>query len=51
MNHKCYGCNTCKSADKPLEGYIRNLPFETKLNVDLVYREFAVDYVQMVLVE
>lgn len=29
MNHKCYGCNTCKSADKPLEGYIRNLPFET----------------------
>lgn len=29
MNHKCYGCNTCKSADKPLEGYIKSLPFET----------------------
>lgn len=28
MNH-CYGCNTCKSADKPLEGYIKGLPFET----------------------
>lgn len=28
MNH-CFGCNTCASADKPLEGFIRNLPMET----------------------
>lgn len=27
--NQCYGCNTCKSADKPLEGYIANLPMET----------------------
>lgn len=25
----CFGCNTCASADKPLEGFIRNLPLET----------------------
>ena len=25
----CFGCNTCASADKPLEGIIRNLPMET----------------------
>lgn len=25
----CFGCNTCASADKPLEGFIRNLPMET----------------------
>lgn len=29
MNHQCYGCNTCKSADKPLEEFIRSLPMET----------------------
>lgn len=29
MNHQCYGCNTCKSADKPLEDFIRSLPMET----------------------
>ena len=27
--NQCYGCNTCKSADKPLESYIRSLPMET----------------------
>ena len=27
--NQCYGCNTCKSADKPLEGYIKSLPLET----------------------
>lgn len=27
--NQCYGCNTCKSADKPLEGFIRELPMET----------------------
>ena len=27
--NECYGCNTCASADKPLEGFIRSLPMET----------------------
>lgn len=27
--NQCYGCTTCQSADKPLEGYIAELPFET----------------------
>ncbi|MFW5669318.1 MAG: anaerobic carbon-monoxide dehydrogenase catalytic subunit, partial [Acetivibrio ethanolgignens] len=27
--NQCYGCNTCKSADKPLEEFIRSLPMET----------------------
>lgn len=27
--NQCYGCNTCKSADQPLEGFIRSLPMET----------------------
>ena len=27
--NQCYGCSTCKSADKPLEGYIAGLPMET----------------------
>lgn len=27
--NQCYGCNTCASADKPLEGFIRSLPMET----------------------
>lgn len=27
--NQCYGCDTCKSADKPLEGYIAGLPMET----------------------
>ena len=27
--NQCYGCNTCKSADKPLEDFIRSLPMET----------------------
>lgn len=27
--NQCFGCTTCKSADKPLEGYIANLPMET----------------------
>lgn len=27
--NQCNGCNTCKSADKPLEGFIRGLPLET----------------------
>lgn len=26
--NQCYGCNTCASADKPLEGFIRSLPME-----------------------
>ena len=24
--NQCYGCTTCSSADKPLEGFIRSLP-------------------------
>lgn len=27
--NQCFGCNTCASADKPLEGFIRELPMET----------------------
>ncbi|HIX30348.1 MAG TPA: anaerobic carbon-monoxide dehydrogenase catalytic subunit [Candidatus Blautia stercoravium] len=27
--NQCFGCNTCTSADKPLEGFIRELPMET----------------------
>ncbi|MBT9775500.1 anaerobic carbon-monoxide dehydrogenase catalytic subunit [Clostridium sp. MCC353] len=27
--NQCYGCNTCKSADQPLENFIRSLPMET----------------------
>ena len=27
--NQCYGCNTCKSADKPLEEFIVSLPMET----------------------
>ena len=27
--NQCFGCNTCKSADKPLEDFIRALPNET----------------------
>ncbi len=27
--NQCYGCNTCQSADKPLEDFIRTLPMET----------------------
>ncbi|MCD7952205.1 MAG: anaerobic carbon-monoxide dehydrogenase catalytic subunit [Synergistaceae bacterium] len=27
--NQCFGCNTCKSADKPLESLIRSLPLET----------------------
>ncbi len=27
--NQCYGCSTCKSADKSLEGYIAGLPMET----------------------
>ncbi len=27
--NQCYGCDTCKSADKPLEGFIQSLPMET----------------------
>lgn len=27
--NQCYGCNTCESADKPLEQFIRTLPMET----------------------
>lgn len=27
--NQCYGCTTCESADKPLEGFIQSLPFET----------------------
>ncbi|MDD3797080.1 MAG: carbon monoxide dehydrogenase, partial [Lachnospiraceae bacterium] len=27
--NQCYGCNTCKSADKPLEAFIKTLPMET----------------------
>ncbi|MCC8058832.1 anaerobic carbon-monoxide dehydrogenase catalytic subunit [Cloacibacillus sp.] len=26
--NQCFGCNTCKSADKPLESFIRSLPLE-----------------------
>jgi carbon-monoxide dehydrogenase catalytic subunit len=29
MNESCYGCATCASADKPLEGFIAKLPMET----------------------
>ena len=27
--NECFGCSTCKSADKPLEKYIAGLPMET----------------------
>lgn len=27
--NQCFGCNTCASADKPLEGFIRELPMDT----------------------
>ncbi|WP_124065765.1 anaerobic carbon-monoxide dehydrogenase catalytic subunit [Clostridium sp. E02] len=27
--NQCYGCNTCQSADKPLEDFIISLPMET----------------------
>ena len=27
--NQCFGCSTCKSADKPLEAFIRSLPLET----------------------
>ena len=27
--NECHGCNTCKSADKPLEEFIAGLPMET----------------------
>ena len=27
--NSCFGCNTCKSADKPLEEFISKLPMET----------------------
>lgn len=27
--NQCYGCNTCTSADKPLEAFIAGLPLET----------------------
>jgi len=27
--NQCYGCNTCESADKPLEAFISALPMET----------------------
>lgn len=27
--NQCFGCTTCKSADKPLEGYMKGLPMET----------------------
>ena len=27
--NQCYGCDTCKSADKPLEAFIAGLPLET----------------------
>ncbi len=27
--NQCFGCNTCSSADKPLENYIRSLPMQT----------------------
>ncbi|MCQ4670532.1 anaerobic carbon-monoxide dehydrogenase catalytic subunit [Lactonifactor longoviformis] len=27
--NQCFGCSTCASADKPLEGYIKNLSVET----------------------
>ena len=27
--NQCFGCNTCASADKKLEGYIRELPMDT----------------------
>lgn len=29
MMNQCFGCSTCASADKPLEGYIKNLSVET----------------------
>lgn len=27
--NQCFGCNTCQSADKPMEAFIRTLPMET----------------------
>ena len=31
--NQCFGCSTCKSADKPLEGFIADLPMETSHQV------------------
>ena len=39
MNHQCYGCNTCKSADKPLEEFIRSLPMETSHHREMCIRD------------
>ena len=54
--NQCFGCNTCASADKPLEGFIRNLPMELLIiewkdrvqNVVLVYRVYAAVFAPMV---
>ena len=52
--NQCYGCTTCESADKPLEGFIKNLPLETftiewkvrAQNVLLDFKEYVVGFVQ-----
>ena len=52
--NQCYGCTTCESADKPLEGFIKNLPLETShhrvevraQNVLLDFKEYVVGFVQ-----
>lgn len=52
--NQCYGCTTCESADKPLEGFIKNLPLETShhrvegqsTNVLLDFKEYVVGFVQ-----
>ena len=42
--NQCFGCNTCASADKPLEGFIRELPMETSHHrVCLLYTSDAAD--------
>ena len=52
--NQCYGCTTCESADKPLEGFIKNfrwkrLTIEWKVraqNVLLDFKEYVVGFVQ-----
>lgn len=52
--NQCYGCTTCESADKPLEGFIKTfrwkrLTIEWKVraqNVLLDFKEYVVGFVQ-----
>ena len=55
----CNTCNMCKSADERLESFVATKGFDTAFhrtetqnkNVDLDYKVYVVDYVQMDHVE